>query len=127
MSVLDASAVLALLNDEPGAQSVARHLEGGASISSVNYAEVVSKLSDYGMPADAIQDALAELGLQVAPFTEDQARICGYLRAPTREAGLSLGDRACLALATVDGAVAVTADRGWSGLAGIAVEIELVR
>jgi PIN domain nuclease of toxin-antitoxin system len=125
--VLDASALLALLNDEPGAESVAGHLEAGALISSVNYAEVVAKLCDYGMPEDAIREALASLDLQVEPFSKEHALTSGVLRTRTRHAGLSLGDRACLALARHSECTAVTADRHWAGLSDVDVELEFIR
>ena len=125
MKVIDASALLALLNAGPGAKTVAAILEAGARVSAVNLAEVVGKLADYGMNDDDIGETLDNLGLWVEAFTEEQALATGALRASTRKAGLSLGDRACLALATVTGSVAVTADRRWTNLT--AVELEVIR
>lgn len=125
MKVIDASALLALLNAEPGATTVATILEADARVSTVNLAEVVGKLTDYGMSDDDIGETLDNLGLVVEPFTEEQALQSGALRRATREAGLSLGDRACLALATVTESVAVTADRRWTNLT--TVELEFIR
>ncbi len=123
--VLDASALLALLNGEPGADVVAGALPG-AWICSVNLAEVVGKLAEYGMPREAIAAALGGLGLRVAVFDEDLAWRCGLLRPATRKLGLSLGDRACLALAEHLGMPALTADRAWLK-AGLGLDVELIR
>jgi len=125
VKVIDASALLALLNAEPGATTVAAILEADARVSTVNLAEVVGKLNDYGMSDDDIGETLDNLGLVVEPFTEEQALQSGALRRATREAGLSLGARACLALATVTESVAVTADRRWTNLT--TVELEFIR
>ena len=125
--VLDASAVLALLFEEPGAEMVRAQLRTGV-IGAANLAEVLAKLSDHGLPAVEAVRAVAILGLEVAPMTEAQAQRSAELRPLTRGAGLSLGDRACLALATELGASAVTADRGWSAVAGPAgVSIQVIR
>jgi ribonuclease VapC len=113
--ILDASALLALLNGEPGAEQVASVL-AKARISAVNLSEVVAKLSDYGMPEAEIREALGGLGLEVAPFGEAQAYAAGLLRGVTRARGLSLGDRAFLALAQDQGLPALTTDSGWAGL-----------
>lgn len=125
--VLDASAVLALLFEETGAEMVRAQLRTGV-IGAANLAEVLAKLSDHGLPAVEAVRAVAILGLEVAPMTEAQAQRSAELRPLTRGAGLSLGDRACLALATELGASAVTADRGWSAVAGPAgVSIQVIR
>jgi PIN domain nuclease of toxin-antitoxin system len=96
--VLDASALLCLLNDEPGADRVVdvltRSITGTASL-----AEVVSKLRDRGSPLDEVREALGGLHLDVRSLTPAQALIVGDLRPATKALGLSLGDRACLALA----------------------------
>lgn len=102
--VLDASALLALLNAEPGSRAVEENLSG-AAVSAVNLSEVIAKLSERGMPEAAIRTALEGLGLDVRPFDTAMAYSAGTLRAATRGLGLSLGDRACLALgATLNGA-----------------------
>lgn len=123
--VLDASALLALLNDERGAGSV-QELLPDALISAVNMAEVVTRLSLLGMPEEQIHEALSSLGLNVEPFEEEQAFRAGLFAAKTHSLGLSLGDRACLALASATGAMAVTADRAWKNL-DLGVKIQLLR
>ena len=123
--VLDASAVLALLNREPGHELVAGLL-GGAAASAVNLSEVASKLSDKGLDPLSIRPDLLALGLSVIPFDEALAFDAAALRSSTRHAGLSLGDRACLATAAALGATAVTADREWGRLR-LPVKIRVVR
>ncbi|MDO6414392.1 type II toxin-antitoxin system VapC family toxin [Sphingomonas sp. BIUV-7] len=123
--VLDASAVLAAFFDEPGADHIAARMNG-ALISAVNYSEVVAKLIDRGTPHEQILEIMAQLDVDVVPVDRDQAMSAGLLRAETRSAGLSLGDRSCLALALARGAVALTADRAWGGLT-LGVTIEVVR
>lgn len=121
MAVLDASAVLALLNNEPGAAKVGAALNG-ATISAVNLAEVAAKLSDYGMAQGDIETALGNLALGVTPLHETDAYASAALRAPTRSSGLSLGDRCCLALGQSRGEPVLTADRQWTKLSlGITV------
>lgn len=97
-----------------------------ARIGAVNLSEVVAKLQERGVPDDVIDQSLADLDLPVAPFDRDQALRAGKLRLATRGAGLSLGDRSCLAVAGALGAVAITTDRTWANLA-IDVEVELAR
>jgi PIN domain nuclease of toxin-antitoxin system len=121
--VLDASALLAMLNDEPGAGRVADAIMLGSMISAVNISEVAAKLSDYGMPAAEIRELLTRLDLRVIPFDEALAYEAGFLRRETRGAGLSFGDRACLALAVSRRATVLTADRQWTELiTGLTVE-----
>lgn len=121
--VLDASALLALLNQEEGAERVAPFL-ADAVISTVNLAEVVTRLALAGMPETAIREALALLPLESVPFDVGQAIEVGLLAPTTRPSGLSLGDRACLVLARSFDATAVTADQAWVGIdAGVAVEL----
>lgn len=114
-AVIDASALLALLNAEPGADTVAQALPG-AVISAVNLSEVVAKLSQAGLPEKAVRQALQPLGPSVEPFEEEQAYQAGLLHAATRRLGLSLGDRACLSLAQKLGVTALTADKTWAQL-----------
>lgn len=123
--VIDASAILALLNAEPGADIVAEALPGGV-ISAVNLSEVVAKLCEAGMPEKAIHQALQLLGLEIVPFDEGQAYQAGLLRAATQDMGVSLGDRACLSLAKMLGVVALTADKAWVGLS-IGATIKVIR
>jgi ribonuclease VapC len=110
--VLDASAIIALLKSEPGADFVADRLSSSI-VSAVNLAEVSTKLADYGM--DSCQS-----------FDPSQAFKVGSMRAQTRLKGLSLGDRACLALAHATSRTALTADRAWVDL-DVGVAIELIR
>ncbi len=125
--VLDASAVLALLFEEPGAEVVRAQLRTGV-IGAANLAEVLAKLSDHRLPAVEAVRAVTILGLEVAPMTEAQARRSAELRSLTRSAGLSLGDRACLALAAELGALALTADRSWDAVAVAAgVSVQVIR
>ncbi len=124
-TVLDATAVLALLNDEPGAGTVASLLPQ-AVISTVNLAEVVGKLAETGMPEGMIKTVLDELGLMVIPFDEDLALSTGLLRPATSDYGLSLGDRACLALGQHLRRPVLTADRMWKTVK-LAVEIRMIR
>jgi PIN domain nuclease of toxin-antitoxin system len=123
--VLDASAILVLLNDEPGAVEVAQALED-AAVSAVNLSEVVAKLLESGMPRKETEEALGGLGLDVRAFDEGAAWAAGALRAGTRKAGLSLGDRACLALARDLGIPALTADGAWAKVSA-GVEVRLLR
>jgi ribonuclease VapC len=111
--VLDASAVLCLLQEEKGAELVARALPA-AEIGAVNYSEVVGKLIDGGMDEETADRLIDTLDLSVVPFDRTQARLAGSLRAVTRKLGLSLGDRACLALAQTRGATALTCERSWT-------------
>jgi ribonuclease VapC len=124
-AVLDASAVLVLVQGEPGAELVARCIPG-ASISAVNFAEVVGKLADAGMPGDPIALALSSLGLRVVPLDEQAATDVGLLRPATRNRGLSLGDRACLALGVARGLPVLTSDRAWAEV-DVGAVVEVVR
>ena len=118
MMVLDSSAVLGYLNGEPGTDMVATHiLSGQACILAVNQTEVLSKLSDWGMPMEDACAAVAKLALQVIPFTAELAIEAARLRQPTRAQGMSLGDRACLALARQRQCAVLTGDRPWLDLA----------
>jgi ribonuclease VapC len=119
---LDASALLAHLRDEPGADVVAEAIASGAVISTVNLAEVFSRVADRGgdpakLAAELTQSGLLDGAITVEPFTAADAIETGRLRPLTRDAGLSLGDRACLALARRLDAPALTADTDWQGVA----------
>jgi ribonuclease VapC len=125
--VLDASANLAVMFEEAGAERVASHLPG-AMASSVNVAEVMTKLVDLGMPQETADAVIAGLQLTVLPFDLDQAAETAQLRIHTREAGLSLGDRACLAVAKLQDLPALTSDKAWKGLRkSIGVKVEMIR
>jgi len=123
--VLDTSALLAFVNGEPGGEAVA-YVIGDAVISAVNLAEAVTKLVDRGATLDVARDALAMADYEVADFDRAQAEAAGALIAITRPKGLSLGDRACLALAQRERTVALTADRSWAEL-DVGVEVRLFR
>lgn len=117
--VLDASAILAYLGNETGADLVADAIAGGASISTVNLAEALSTLATRGKDPAAVVVELSERGLldgaiAVEPFTTDDATEAARLRPLTRSAGLSLADRACLAVARRLATTVLTADRAWS-------------
>lgn len=124
-TVLDATALLALLQEEPGAETVAEAIPQ-SSISAINLAEVVGKLVDAGMPEEAVRAALTGLGIEVVPFDEDLAYRTGLLRPLTSPYGLSLGDRACLALGQRLGRPVLTADRVWASLK-VGVKVRVIR
>ena len=109
---LDASALLALLNDEPGADKV-RAAIGKALMSSVNVAEVVSKLADYGMTDAGVEKVLG-IGFEIVPFGPDEVAVMGEIRRATMKYGLSLGDRSCLATGLVRSVPVLTADNTWA-------------
>lgn len=121
--VLDASVLLAVLQREPGVDEV---VLGGAVVSAVNWSETVQKLHQAHHWVEGMGDMLRARGVLVVDLTEDRAEAAAGLWARTRSAGLSLGDRACLALARELGVPAVTADRTWAGL-DVGVEVVVVR
>jgi ribonuclease VapC len=124
--VLDASALLALLNQEPGAHKLTTDLLREATASTVNLAEVQTKLvREGGDPDEAWELALAPIS-QAEPFTSEHARIAGTLVRQTRPLGLSLGDRACLALAMALGAPVYTTDKDWKDL-DLGIRITVLR
>lgn len=115
--VLDASAILAFLQQEPGAARVESALiEDRCRLLTVNLAEVLSRLSDWQVPVAEAEARIAAMDVELVPFDRELARLTADLRQHTRHLGLSLGDRACLALARATGARAVTADRSWATL-----------
>lgn len=124
--VLDASALLSLLNQEQGWEMVLEALRRQAYVSAANWAEVAGKLVDAGMPEAEVREVLESLPVQVVSLNADLALRIGLLRLQTRALGLSLGDRACLALAENLGAPALTADRAWATL-HIGVKVEVIR
>jgi PIN domain nuclease of toxin-antitoxin system len=127
-TVLDASALLALLFDETGADRVQRAVEDGTCVSVVNWAEVMARLIERGEP---VRTALGRplpgnRTVVLVPFDEDQARETARLRPLTRSLGLSLADRACLALGRMRRLPVVTADREWRSLR-LSVKIVVIR
>src|ERR1019366_7710002 len=130
-TVLDASALLAYLREEPGAVFVVEVIATGASICTVNLAEALSTAAGHGADPAELATELTVRGLlggavTVEPFTTADAIEAGRLRPFTRAAGLSLGDRACLALARRHGAVAITADDAWATLS-IGIDVRPIR
>lgn len=123
--VVDASAVLALINREAGWETVAKALPA-ALISAVNLAEVAGKLIDHGLPATDVDSLLAGLGLAVIPFDDEMALATGKLRSLKGGTRLSLGDRACLQLARHRSLPALTADRYWARI-DTGVELSVIR
>lgn len=124
MRVLDASAVIAWLRQEPGAAQVNAALQHDAVISAVNCAEVLSKVGERGGDVQAVARDLRIEGLRVEPYGDDHAVTTGVWRRLTRAQGLSLGDRACLSLAQRLGVPALTADRQWADIQfGVVVHI----
>ncbi len=124
-AVLDASAVMAFLNGEPGADLVAEVL-AESIISTVNLAEVVGNLAKQGMDPAPIRQNLDDLQLDSIALDRAVAERAGLMLVETRKAGLSLADRICLALAESERVPAYTADRAWAGL-DIGVEIRVIR
>jgi PIN domain nuclease of toxin-antitoxin system len=123
--VLDSSAVLAVLLNESGADKALQYFRNGQCCS-VNVTEIVARLIDKGRTRDEAVGDFFDTGISIDGFGADLAVLAGRLRAATSHKGLSLGDRACLALAIREGATAVTADRDWATL-DLGCKIELIR
>jgi len=126
-AVLDASALLAYLFDEPGANVVEEVLLAGALMNTVNFSEVLGKLTDRGV---AVEQALSDLTaqglldlLEIVDFTVPLAEEAARLREITRDTGLSLGDRACLALGRLKNLPVITADSLWTRVPGVTVKL----
>lgn len=125
--VIDASAILALLQNESGADIVRACVERTSSIiSAVNLAEVGYKMVERGLSGAQVQEAMIEFGVEVRPFDAEQAMILADLYVQAKKLGLSLGDRACLALAQLMRLPALTADHAWRDVDSD-IEIELIR
>ncbi len=122
--ILDASAVLALLNEEPGYQMVEDYLSESV-ISTVNLSEVIAVLTGIGMQDQEAQNIVSDLIKEKIPFDEEQAYVAASLRKQTKSYGLSLGDRACLALAKIKKLPVLTADKAWRKITE--VEVILIR
>jgi ribonuclease VapC len=123
--VLDSSAVLALLNEEPGAERVEAVLDR-ALLSSVNLAEVVSKLVEKGATAEDVNLVIGALSCRIIDLDRADAVRTGLLRHQTRTKGLSLGDRACLAAALRHDASVLTTDRAWKDI-DVGIDVEILR
>jgi PIN domain nuclease of toxin-antitoxin system len=123
--IVDASAIIAVLLDEPGRERVEALLPS-AAISSVNLSEVVTAMLNRGHDFTEAVSKVSRFALEVIDFTEDHAFEAARLRPLTAKQGLSLGDRACLALASIEGLPVMTADRSW-GSVDVGVQIDVIR
>jgi PIN domain nuclease of toxin-antitoxin system len=124
--VFDASAILALVRDEPGADGVARHV-GDGIISAVNFQEVIKALLRCGIPMATSLDLLDALHLDVRPHGRDDAVAAAAIYPATRACGSGLGDRSCMALAIAEGLPAITADQASAKVEVAGLKIQLVR
>jgi PIN domain nuclease of toxin-antitoxin system len=126
-AVLDASALLAWIEGEPGADEVLDLLGSGSAVmSAVNWAEVLAKLVDRGVSEDERRRIRGSLDIEIRPFDEEAAFASAVLRQATSRLGLSIGDRACLGLALLEGVPALTTDRAWSKV-DVDVEVRVIR
>jgi PIN domain nuclease of toxin-antitoxin system len=124
--VFDASAILALLRDEPGADVVAQYI-GDGLISTVNFQEVIKGLLRREVPIDAALAMLDALHLDVRPHGRDDAIAAAKLYPATKEFGSGLGDRTCMALAIAEGLPVLTADREWAKIEIPGLTLSLAR
>jgi len=124
--ILDASALLALLQGESGAEQVATCLSTSA-ISTVNLAETASVLNKLGMPENEISMLFHKMDITTLAFKQETAISTGGIRSVTSEHGLSLGDRACLITAREQGCTALTADKAWLKIRNPVAKIQFIR
>ena len=124
--VLDASALLAWLNEESGGEKVEPIL-GVSAISTVNLSETIQKSLSRGVDTDGLVEDLAALGLRSTSFTTEDAKMAASLWSRTRQFGLSLADRCCLATAKRFGVPALTADADWQHIVDGGLRIQLIR
>ena len=126
--VLDASALLALFNDEPGADAVMQALEQPCLLSAASHTEVITKLLDKGLSPQDAATVMTSVELRIVAFDAAQSADAAWLRTATRAVGLSLGDRACLALARAESAAVLTADKPWLQVAqAVGVRVQCIR
>lgn len=123
--VFDSSVLIAILRQEPGSD-VGEQSLNDALISTVNLAEVATYLARNSVPPETINDALAAFPIEVVPFDREQGLIAGCLYPACKSLGLSLGDRACLALAKSKNLPVLTADKAWLELK-INVDVKTIR
>ena len=123
--IFDTSAILAIFNAEPGSEHAMEFLEG-AAISTVNLAEIVTKLLEWKFSEHKIIEYLVTLNIAIIAFDRDTALETGRMRGATRHLGLSLGDRACLATAKSLVVPVLTTDRTWQRL-DLGIDIRLIR
>jgi ribonuclease VapC len=123
--VVDASAILAAIKDEPGGRQAALDTRGGR-ISALNYCEIASYLAERGSSQEDIERLFAPFELTVEPFDRVRAMSAGLLAAIAKRRNISLADRACIALAVELGLPAMTGDRAWADL-DVGLEIRLIR
>jgi ribonuclease VapC len=127
--VIDASALICVLLNEPGSETVVPVLRGSL-LSAVNLSEAVAKLTDRGLSFDLVTSDIARSEIQIVPFDEKHALLAAQLRPSTRALQLSFADRACLALGSISRRLVWTADKDWSKLVldpGHGIEIRQIR
>jgi PIN domain nuclease of toxin-antitoxin system len=124
-AVLDASVLLAHISGEKGSEAVPE-LASGALLSTLNLAEVFAKLLERNFTANEAGETIYGYRFDPVPFDRELARRTGVLRPLTKALGLSLGDRACLALAQREGLPVLTTDKSWAKL-NIGIEIRIIR
>jgi PIN domain nuclease of toxin-antitoxin system len=123
--ILDASALLALIFEEKGSAIVGKYLQG-ASMSTVNMTEVATYIGERCTPTNKAETLLRDLAITIIPYDEEQAFLAAALYRKTKVKGLSLGDRACLALAIIQHLPVLTADKAWSEI-DVGVKVKLIR
>jgi ribonuclease VapC len=123
--VLDASAVIAVVKLEPGSDVVADVIDRSV-LSAVNFSEVLTSLGNQGMPLPRVIEAIRLLRLEIVPYDAQQAMLTSSFRQPTKQHGLSLGDRACLALGRLLSFPVMTGDAVWAKV-DVGVDVRLIR